>query len=88
MATLIYRCPATRLKVQGWFADEAPPTDAFEAVKVLGLYPDAPHKPINRPGVGQRRKVKSGLRGRRPLCLAEAASRGPGSFARRRGIPK
>jgi hypothetical protein len=25
MATLIYRCPATRLKVQGWFADEVPP---------------------------------------------------------------
>jgi hypothetical protein len=35
MATLIYRCPATRLKVQGWFADEAPPADAFEAVKCL-----------------------------------------------------
>ena len=26
-------CPATRLKVQGWFADEVPP--AFEAVKCL-----------------------------------------------------
>jgi hypothetical protein len=35
MATLIYRCPATRLKVQGWFADEAPPADAFEAVTCL-----------------------------------------------------
>jgi len=35
MVTLIYRYPATRLKVQGWFADEAPPAGAFEAVKCL-----------------------------------------------------
>jgi hypothetical protein len=28
--------PATRLKVQEWFADETPRADAFEAAKYLG----------------------------------------------------
>jgi hypothetical protein len=38
MAPLIYRCPVTGLKVQGWFADEATPsngTNVFDSVKCL-----------------------------------------------------
>ena len=37
MATFIYRCPTTGMKVQGWFADE--PTvsemDIYESVECL-----------------------------------------------------
>jgi hypothetical protein len=37
MATFIYRCPATLLKVQGWFADEPPAgeTEVYETVTCL-----------------------------------------------------
>jgi len=37
MAPFIYRCPATGLNVQGWFADEVVPNEneTYESVKCL-----------------------------------------------------
>jgi hypothetical protein len=36
MATLVYRCPATGLNVQGWFADDVSANeDTYETVKCL-----------------------------------------------------
>jgi hypothetical protein len=37
MATFLYRCPKTRLRVQGWMADDPiqPETQSYEAVTCL-----------------------------------------------------
>jgi hypothetical protein len=37
MATFLYRCPKTRLRVQGWLADEPnqPEKQSYEAVTCL-----------------------------------------------------
>ena len=38
MASFVFTCPVTGLKVQGWTADEAPAFDQFEAVECTACH--------------------------------------------------